>query len=125
MGQAGQILPIYTTNGEVRALYSPPFLYDCQGEWIGWVTSERDVYSVHGNYVGKLNNDARITRPRTYDYSNPQVEPPTDVPHISPPAHFPLPPMLPDLTYNLVDVLEEAPDLLPTSDCDDLRQDMD
>jgi hypothetical protein len=33
--------------------------------------------------------------------------------------------MLPDLTYNLVDVLEEAPELLPTSDYDDLRQDMD
>ena len=37
-----------------------PYLYNTQGEWIGWVTPQREVYSILGVFVGRLSNDPRI-----------------------------------------------------------------
>ena len=102
-----------------------PYIYNPQGEWIGWVTRERQVYSVHGHYVGWLSRDSRILRKRTYDHSLPERLPPRKPPSLRPPATIPLPPMMAELRYSEVDVLEDDPNLLPTLDAGELREDMD
>ena len=49
-----RIIPIYSSRGEVEAFLVFPYLYNRGGEWIGWVTPNREVYSVMGYYVGVL-----------------------------------------------------------------------
>jgi hypothetical protein len=125
MASSARLLPIYTTSGDVGALLDYPYLYSPVGEWIGWVCEDRQVYSVHGNYVGWLSPDWRIVRKRTYDYSQPGRKTPARPLAIRPPAHFPLPPMMAELALNMIDILDEMPELLPPIDYGDLRQDMD
>ena len=57
-----RIIPIYSSRGEVEAFLVFPYLFNKSGEWIGWVTPQREVYSVRGAYVGALTNDPRIVR---------------------------------------------------------------
>ena len=64
MPEQKKLIPIYNSRGEIGALLSFPYIYNLAGEWIGWVTSERTVYSVHGHYVGTLTKDPRIVRKR-------------------------------------------------------------
>ena len=125
MVHTARIIPIYTTRGDVGAVLEFPYLYSPVGEWIGWVTDGRQVYSVHGNYVGLLTSDWRIIRKRAYDYSQPDREPPERPAPIRPPAHFPLPPMMAELALYMIDILDEMPELLPSVDYGEQRQDMD
>ncbi len=125
MTNSARLIPIYTTRGDVGAVLEYPYLFNPLGEWIGWVTPERQVYSVHGNYVGKLTRDWRIVRKRAYDYSQPDQEPPARPDPIRPPAHFPLPPMMAELSLYMIDILDDMPELLPSIDFGELRQDMD
>jgi hypothetical protein len=119
-------LPIYTTSGNLGALMKYPYLFNPQGEWIGWVTPEGEVYSVHGDYVGWVSRDPRILRTRVSSPSGrPKRTPPRLPPTLKPPSSFPLPPMMPELLYSVVDVLDDTPDLLPTVDSGELRDDMD
>ncbi len=120
-----RLIPIYTTSGDVGAYLQYPHLYNQAGEWIGWVTPEREVYSVLGHYIGWLSDDPRILRKRTYDFSKPRKAPPPPQPRIRVPPTSPLPPLMPELPYTIVDVLEEEPHLLSTVDFDELREDMD
>jgi hypothetical protein len=120
-----RLIPIYTTSGDVGAYLVYPHIFNAAGEWIGWVTPEREVYSVLGNYVGWLSNDPRILRKRSYDFSKPRRTPPPPQPRIRVPASTPLPPMMSELSFATVDVLEEEPHRLSTVDFDDLREDMD
>ena len=62
---AMKIVPLYTSNGDVAAYLSYPHIYNPLGEWIGFCTREREVYSVLGNYVGYLSDDQRILRQRS------------------------------------------------------------
>ena len=118
-------VPIYTTIGDVEAFMIYPMLYNRIGEWIGFVTKERDAYSVYGEYVGWINNDPRILRKRSYDYSKPRLTPPPTPPKVTGLASTPLPPMMAELSYDTIDILQEEPDRLPTSDAGDFRPDMD
>ncbi len=118
------LIPVYTTRGDVEAFLRYPYLYNRLGEWIGWVTPERDVYSVLGHYVGWLDKGPRILRKRGRD-PKPRRTPPPAPPRIRPPAHAPLPPMMSELGYETIDVLEEEPERLHTLDMGDLRPDMD
>jgi hypothetical protein len=52
------------------------------------------------------------------------IEMPSDM-RINPPAHMPLAPLMPELVFGTIDVLLEQPDLLPSVDFGDLRDDMD
>ncbi len=119
-----RIIPIYTTSGDVGAFLVYPYLYNQLGEWIGWVTKQRDVYSVTGHYVGWLSDDPRILRKRSYDFSKPTLPPPSQPPRVRVPASSPLPPMMAELSYSKIDVLEDEPHRLSTLDADDLREDM-
>ncbi len=125
MTQRPRLIPIYTTPGDLGAFLVYPYLYNPIGEWIGWVTHQREVYSVLGNYVGWLTDDPRILRKRSYDFSKPRVAPPKPRRRIQVPATVPLPPMMSELSYTHIDVLDEEPERLSTVDHNELREDMD
>lgn len=120
-----RIIPIYSSRGETDAYLVFPYLFNRSGEWIGWVTPQRDVYSVLGNYVGFLTNDPRIVRRRSEDATRPRLKAPSAPQRLSPPAHTPLAPLMSDLAHYLVDVLAEEPDRLHTVDTGELRNDLD
>ena len=120
-----RIIPIYSSRGEVEAFLVFPYLFNRNGEWIGCVTPQREVYSVLGNYVGALTSDPRIVRPRAGNPFRPRlnVSPPPG--RLSTPATLPLAPLMSDLTHSLVDVLLEEPEVLHTVDSGELRNDLD
>ena len=118
------MIPVYTTRGDVGAMFIYPYLFSRQGEWIGWVTPDRQVYSVHGHYAGQLSNEPRILRRQSDAYDRPRRKPPVAPRTVIPPATFPLAPLMAELTFGMVDVLQDSPDLLPPVDFGDLREDM-
>ena len=120
-----RIIPVYSSRGEVEAFLVFPYLFNRSGEWIGWVTPQREVYSVMGTYVGFLTNDPRIVRRRSDDELRPRlrVSPPPG--RLNTPATIPLAPLMSDLTHSLVDILVEEPERLHTVDSGELREDMD
>jgi hypothetical protein len=111
-----RLFPLYTTLGDLGGFLLYPYIFNPQGEWIGWVTPEKQVYSVWGEYVGWLNQDFRILRRRSYDHDQPKRNPPPKPGRVTLPAHTPLPPMMAELKYDIMDVLEERPELMPTPD---------
>ena len=123
-GQA-RIIPIYSSRGEAEAYLVFPYLFNRGGEWIGWVTPQKEVFSVLGNYVGFLTNDPRIVRKRADDATRPRMKAPPIPQRLVTPAHTPLAPMMSDLTHSLVDVLAEEPERLHTVDTGELRNDLD
>jgi hypothetical protein len=120
-----RIIPIYNSQGEADAFLVFPNLFNRSGEWIGWVTPQREVYSVMGYYVGALTNDPRIVRKRAEDELKPRTRPPSYPGKITPPATVPLAPLMKELTHSLVDVLSEEPERLHTLDSGELREDLD
>jgi hypothetical protein len=120
------LVPIFTTVGDVGAFLAYPFIFSCEGDWIGWISSDRLVYSTHGSYVGWLAEGPRILRKQEDGYTRPKMDiiPPFTL-KIAPPALSPLPPMMPELTFGDLDVLMDRPDLLPPVDFGELREDMD
>jgi hypothetical protein len=125
MATTQRLIPIYTTRGDFGAYLQYPFVYNRQGEWIGWVTPDRKVYSVHGHYVGMMTSDPRILRRLSDGFDQPRRQPPPPPAPVSCPASVPLAPMMSELTQGLIDVLEEAPELMPSMDAGELREDMD
>lgn len=120
-----RIIPIYSSRGEVEAFLVFPYLFNRSGEWIGWVTPQREVYSVMGYYVGSLTSDPRIVRKRSDNELRPhlKVSPPPG--RLNIPANLPLAPLMSDLPHSLVDVLVEEPERLHTVDSGELREDLD
>jgi hypothetical protein len=119
-----KLIPIYNSRGEIGAFLSFPYIYNLSGEWIGWVTPEKMVYSVHGHFVGTLTKDPRIVRKREMATTVHRKTPPPRPPVIHPPGRLPLAPTLPELGTHMIDVLDDAPYLLPSLDFGDLRDDM-
>lgn len=119
------LIPLYNSKGDVDAFLFYPYLFNRTGDWIGFVTSKRDVYSVLGLYVGYLSSDRRILRKRATSTLKPRLEPPPRPKRISPPAHSPLAPLMSELTYSTVDVLLEEPERLHTADSGEYREDLD
>lgn len=119
------IIPIYTSKGDAEAFLVYPYLYNQNGEWVGWVTPKRDVYSVLGYYVGTLTNDPRIICRRVTSTLKPRKTPPSPPEKINLPATIPLAPMMSELTFSTMDVLLEEPDRLHTLDLGNLKEDMD
>jgi hypothetical protein len=121
-----EFIPIYTTRGDLEAFLAYPYLYNRDGDWIGWISADRQVYSVHGHYIGWIGVGPRILRKLAEDFSKQRDDiPPPTLRSISPPAQVPLAPLMPELTFGVIDVLQDAPDLLPSVDFGELRQDMD
>lgn len=118
-------IPIYTTPGDWSALLVFPYLFNTVGEWIGWVTSDKEVYDVNGVYVGWLTSEPRILSKRIPDGPLSRKDPPSPPKRIRPPATVPLPPMMAELPFEIIDVLDEMPERLHTSDAGGFREDMD
>jgi hypothetical protein len=119
------LIPIYTTKGDAEAFLLYPYLFNRSGDWIGFVTPKREVYSVLGNYVGTLTNDPRIVGKRATSTFKPRLKPPPKPQRVYPPGTIPLPPMMSDLSTSVIDILLEAPERLHTVDSGENRQDMD
>jgi hypothetical protein len=117
------LVPIYTTRGDAEAFLGYPYLFNRMGEWIGWVTPNRDVYSVIGVYVGELTAEPRIIRKKITANLKSRKNPPTPPPKISVPATIPLAPMMAELRFGIEDVLLEEPDRLHTIDAGELKED--
>lgn len=117
-------VPIYTTSGDWMALLVFPYIFNTIGEWIGWVTKNQDVFDVHGVYVGWLSDEPRVLRKRIHDGPLPRKDPPATPRRVRPPATVPLPPMMAELPFEIVDVLEDEPDRLHTTDAGELKEDM-
>jgi hypothetical protein len=117
-------IPIYTSRGDWLALMVFPYLYSSVGEWVGFLTPGRQVYDVNGLYVGWLTDEPRILRKRTYDQIPPPAAPPPPPARIRPPATVPLPRMMAELPFEIIDVLQEEPERVHTTDTGDLKQDM-
>lgn len=125
MNDNEKLIPIYSTPGDFEAFLSHGKIFNMLGEWVGWVTQDRDVYSVHGDYVGWLTDDPRILRKRTYNYDKPKLQAPKPPEKIFPPATVPLPPMMAELSFDTIDVLQDEPERLPTVDYGEYRPDID
>jgi hypothetical protein len=125
MNSLPRIIPIYTTRGDLGAYLVYPYILNRNGEWIGWITPDRLVYSVHGHYVGYLENGPRILRKISDGSNQPRRVPPSTPPKIQLPVTVPLAPLMPELMYGIVDVLEESPDSMPSIDVGELKEDMD
>ena len=125
MAKKVKLIPVYTTRGDVGGFLCYPYIYSMQGEWIGWVTADQTVYSVHGHYVGKITKDPRIIRKREWGHNITPLNPPPRPQPIRPPAHVPLAPQMSEVPLNMIDVFDEAPELMPPIDWGDLREDMD
>ena len=120
-----RLIPVYSSRGEAEAFLVFPYLFNRSGEWIGFITPKREIYSVLGHYVGMLSDDARIIRKRADDEMKPHLKPPPHPGKIATPATVPLAPLMKDLTHSLVDVLQDEPERLHTLDSGELREDMD
>jgi hypothetical protein len=119
------LIPIYNTKGDAEAFLSYPYLHNRNGDWIGWVTPKREVYSVLGYYVGYLTDEPRILRKRVTATLKPRLRPPASPKRLSPPATVPLAPMMKEITYSIVDVLLDEPERLHALDVGELREDLD
>lgn len=119
------LIPIYTTKGDAEAFLQYPYLFNRSGDWIGFVTQKREVYSVLGDFVGTLTNDPRIVRKRATSTLKPRLTRPAQPQKVYPPATIPLARMMPELSHSVIDVLLDAPELLHTIDSGEQREDLD
>jgi hypothetical protein len=119
------LIPIYTSKGDAEAFLLYPYLYNRNGDWVGFVTAKRDVYSVLGYYVGTLTNDPRIVRKRATSTLKSRLQPPEKPKKVYPPATVPLAPMMSDLSHSVIDVLLDDPERLHTTDSGEQREDLD
>jgi hypothetical protein len=126
MGTTPQkLIPVYSSRGDLGAYLFYPHLYNAQGEWIGWVTPEREIYSVLGYYVGDLTNEPRILRKRVLERSRPRQTPPPHPERIQPLATVPLARLMRELYHDTIDVLLDEPERLHTVDTGEYRDDLD
>ena len=118
-------VPIYTSRGDAEAFLVYPYLFNRLGEWIGWVTIDRQVYSVLGFYVGDLTAEPRIIRKKFSSTLKPWKSVPVRPSHFVVPAAIPLAPLMGDLRFGLIDVLLDEPERLHTLDAGEQREDLD
>lgn len=121
---ANTIIPIYTSNGDAEAFLSYPYIFNRSGEWIGFITEKKVVYSILGYYVGMLTNDPRIIRKKSGE-TLPPIKPLQAPQNIRIAATIPLPRMMGELSHEVIDVLQDEPERLHTIDAGELRPDLD
>jgi hypothetical protein len=122
---ARKLIPLYTSRGDAEAFLLYPYIYNRIGDWIGFVTPKREVYSVIGHHVGRLSEDFRIIGKRATNTLKPRLKPPPIPKKVYPPATVPLAPMMRELTHGQIDILLDEPDRLHALDSGELREDMD
>ena len=113
--------PIYTTRGDWAAMLVGRYLYNPHGDYIGWVESDGQVYSVRGEYAGWLSRDFRILCHRDTTELKPRRPPPPARPRLEMPTTVPLPPLMAELTFDTIDLFEDAPRRLDPYDMDQVQ----
>lgn len=114
---------IYDTYGDWQATKIGEFLFSTRGEYLGYL-EDGEVYKRDGEWLGQLSKDGRILRKRTARRRTLHPNPPPAPPKPEKlPARAPLPPMMAELNYSTIDVLEEEPDVFKR--VSDLRPDLD
>ncbi len=119
------IIPIYNSKGDPEAFMEYPYIFNRNGDWVGWVTPKREIYSVIGYYIGYLTNDPRILRKRSTSTLKPRLQPPVAPKKIYLPATIPLAPLMSELSASTIDVLLDEPERLHTFDTGEFLEDMD
>ena len=120
-----KLIPLYTSKGDVEAFLAYPYIYNRTGDWIGFVSPQREVYSIIGYHVGTLTDDKRIIGKRATNTLKPRLNPPPPPGKIYPPATVPLAPMMRELTHSQIDILLDYPERLHTLDSGEFREDLD
>lgn len=120
-----KVIPLYNSKGDAEVFLVFPYLFNRLGEWVGWVTSNKEVYSVLGFYIGYISNDKRILSKRFSEERKPRLTPPSPPERVMPPATIPLAPLMSEILYSTVDILLEEPEKLHTLDAGELREDLD
>jgi hypothetical protein len=115
---------IFTSQGDFGAFLIYPYLFNPSGEWIGWATSKKEIFNLDGTYVGSISPDLRILRKKSLDVIPAKSKTPSPPPKPRIPASIPLPPRMAELSYDLMDVLEDKPDLLHTLDSGEFKPDV-
>jgi len=117
--------PIYNTRGEWVAMLADACLYNPRGEWVGYISKAGHVFSVMGKYVGWLTKDFRILRKKSQEQAVPAcARPAHPVLKLRMPVNVPLPPLMADLPFDTLDVMDDEPERLHTLDDDPDAQDM-
>jgi hypothetical protein len=115
---------IYDTHGDWQATRIGPYLFDGRGEWIGFVEG-RAVHTRDGEWVGDLAKDGRILRKRAGAKrplnTNIPVKPTIKKSEL--PGRAPLPQQMGEFGFDMIDVLEEDPEVFKR--LSDRRADMD
>jgi len=119
------LIPIYDSEGDASAFLDSPYIFNLNGEWIGFISPKHEVYSVLGFYVGYLTDDPRILRRQVTASLKPRIDPPEPPGKVYPPATVPLAPLMSEQPRTTVDVLLEEPELLHTIDSGELSEDLD
>lgn len=107
---------IYTTDEEYVAFYIYPHIFNTRNEWIGFIAPSKDVHNIDGGYVGYITDESRVLRKRSGNENKPNFPPPPVPDKVKGRTSMSLPPMMSDLGYDLVDVLQDEPKLLYTRD---------
>ncbi|MBN1679052.1 MAG: hypothetical protein JW966_02085 [Anaerolineae bacterium] len=114
---------IFDTRGDWYATKIGNFIFSPRGEYVAYLEGD-DVYKRDGEWIGNLSKDGRILRKRTVRRRDLHPSPPPAPPRPEKlPPRAPLPPMMAELSYSMVDVLDEDPDTFKK--ISDLRPDMD
>jgi hypothetical protein len=113
--------PIYTSHGDWVAMLVGRYIYSREGHWIGWVDADSQVFSVHGDYVGWLARDFRILCHRDTTPLLTRRQPPPPPPKQEMPLNVPLAPLMAELTYDTIDLFEEAAHRLDPFDMDQVQ----
>lgn len=119
--------PLYTSGGRWAGLLIDGYLYNTQGEWIGWVENDGTVFSVVGAYVGWLSRDFRVLRKRSLDDATllTRRRPPAQrVARMRVPSTVPLPRLMAEIGFDTLDVFEDLPERLHTLDADPAAKDI-
>ncbi len=118
------LIAIYNSHGDPDAFLEYPYIFNRYGDWVGFVTPKRQVYSVLGNYVGYLTNDPRILRRTSTASLKSRSRIPPAPPRIVPPPSVPLAPLMSEVPPGAIDVLLEEPERLHPVDAGELREDL-
>jgi hypothetical protein len=103
--------PIYRSDGEWVAIMHQGHLYNVDGEWLGFLIG-KDVYDPQGRYLAYISDDRRLLRTRREPRDQPRKTPPPRPERTRFPSSMPLAPMLPALSYSIIDMFEEYPERL-------------
>lgn len=106
---------IYTTDEEYAAFFIYPYIFNVNSEWIGFLTPNKDVYNIDGGYVGYLTDEPRILR-KGSESDKPNFPPPPPPRPVKGRTSMSLSPMMSDLAFGVIDVLQDEPNKLYTQD---------